>query len=174
MEDKNGISSIMDQLDLYGLVHDVLKNIVFILLAALAASMIADIVVRDNYHNSYTTTATFVVTSKNSSNYAYSNLNAASSMADSYSNILNSSLLKKKVCQDLGISTFDAKARARVIADTNLMTLSVTSSTPQKAYLTILSDSKVLRNREIRKMMMNEGNTTPKVAQNAPRTPPTR
>jgi len=139
MEDKNGISSIMDQLDLYGLVHDVLKNIVFILLAALAASMIADIVVRDNYHNSYTTTATFVVTSKNSSNYAYSNLNAASSMADSYSNILNSSLLKKKVCQDLGISTFDAKARARVIADTNLMTLSVTSSTPQKAYLTIRS-----------------------------------
>ena len=139
MEDKNGISSIMDQLDLYGLVHDVLKNIVFILLAALAASMIADIVVRDNYHNSYTTTATFVVTSKNSSNYAYSNLNAASSMADSYSNILNSSLLKKKVCQDLGISSFDAKARARVIADTNLMTLSVTSSTPQKAYLTIRS-----------------------------------
>ena len=139
MEEKTGISSFMERLDLYGLVHDVLKNIVFILLAALAASMIADIVVRDNYHNSYTTTATFVVTSKNSSNYAYSNLNAASSMADSYSNILNSSLLKKKVCQDLGMSSFDAKARARVIADTNLMTLSVTSSTPQKAYLTIRS-----------------------------------
>lgn len=139
MEEKNGFSSFLDQLDLYGLVHDVLKNIIFILLAALAAAMIADIVVRDNYHNSYTTTATFVVTSKTSSNFAYSNLNAASSMADSYSNILNSSLLRKKVCQDLGISSFDAKAKARVISDTNLMTLSVTSSTPQKAFLTIRS-----------------------------------
>ncbi len=139
MEDKTEFSSVLEKLDLYSLVRDVLKNIIFILLAALAAAMIADIVVRDNYHNSYTTTATFVVTSKNSSNYAFSNLNAASAMADSYRNILNSSLLRKKVCKDLNLSHFDATARAKVIADTNLMTLSVTSSTPQKAYLTIRS-----------------------------------
>ena len=139
MEHKYNVSSLMEQIDLYSLIRDVLKSIVFILLAAIAAAMIADIVVRDNYQNSYTTTATFVVTSKNSSNYAYSNLNAASSMAESYENILNSSLLRKKVCQDLNMASFDAKAKARVIADTNLMSLSVTSSTPQKAYLTIRS-----------------------------------
>ena len=139
MEENRELSSFMERLDPYSLIRDVLRNIFFILMAALAAAMIADIVVRDNYQNSYTTTATFVVTSKNSSNYAFSNLNAATSMADSYRNILNSSLLRKKVCQDLNMSHFDAQAKAKVIADTNLMSLSVTSSTPQKAYLTIRS-----------------------------------
>ena len=139
MEEKTGLIALSDQLDLYSLLRDVVKNIAFILLAALAAAMIADIVVRDNYQNAYSTTATFVVTSKNSSNYAFSNLNAASAMADSYANILNSNLLRKKVCQDLNISSFDAQASSRVVAGTNLMTLRVTSSTPQKAYLTIRS-----------------------------------
>ncbi len=139
MEEKTGFTAFSDQLDLYSLIRDVVKNIAFILLAALAAAMIADVVVRDNYQNSYSTTATFVVTSKNSSNYAFSNLNAASAMADSYSNILNSNLLRKKVCQDLNVPSFDAQASSRVVSGTNLMTLRVTSSTPQKAYMTIRS-----------------------------------
>lgn len=139
MEEKTSFSSISEQIDLYSLIRDVIKNIAFILLAALAAAMIADVIVRDNYQNVYSTTATFVVTSKNSSNYAFGNLNAASSMADSFKNILNSSLLRKKVCEDLNVSSFDAKTSTKVITGTNLMTLTVTSSTPQKAYSTIRS-----------------------------------
>lgn len=139
MEEKTVLSAISEQIDIYSLIRDLVRNIAFILLAALAAAMIADVIVRDNYQKSYSTNATFVVTSKNSSNYAYSNLNAASAMADSFNNILNSSLLRKKVCEDLNMSTFDAKTSSKVITGTNLMTLYVTSSTPQKAYSTIRS-----------------------------------
>ena len=139
MEKKTGLAALSEQIDLYSLIRDVVRNIAFILLAALAAAMIADIVVRDNYQNSYSTTATFVVTSKNSSNFAFSNLTAASAMADSYSNILNSSLLRKKVCEDLNLSSFDAQTSSKVVAGTNLMTLRVTSTTPRKAYMIIRS-----------------------------------
>lgn len=139
MEEKTGLAALSEQIDLYSLIRDVVRNIAFILLAALAAAMIADIVVRDNYQNSYSTTATFVVTSKNSSNFAFSNLTAASAMADSYSNILNSSLLRKKVCEDLNLSSFDAQTSSKVVAGTNLMTLRVTSTTPRKAYMIIRS-----------------------------------
>ena len=139
MEEKTVLSTISEQIDLYSLIRDLFRNIVFILLAALAAAMVADVIVRDNYQKSYSANATFVVTSKNSSNYAYSNLNAASAMADSFNNILNSSLLRKKVCEDLNVSSFDAKTSSKVITGTNLMTLYVTSDTPQKAYNTIRS-----------------------------------
>lgn len=139
MEEKTGLAALSEQIDLYSLIRDVVRNIAFILLAALAAAMIADIVVRDNYQNSYSTTATFVVTSKNSSNFAFSNLTAASAMADSYSNILNSSLLRKKVCEDLNLSSFDAQTSSKVVAGTNLMTLRVTSTTPRNAYMIIRS-----------------------------------
>lgn len=133
-EEKTGLSALIAQIDLFSMIRDLAKNIVFILLGALAVSMITDMIVRDNYQNSYSTTATMVVISKNSNQYAYSSLTAAANMADSYSNILNSNLLRKKVCQDLHMSSFDATASSKVIQGTNLLTLRVTSSTPQKAY----------------------------------------
>lgn len=134
-EEKIGLAALIDQIDLYSMLRDVVRNIVFILLGAIAVTMITDMVVRDNYQNAYSTTATLVVTSKNANNYPFSSLTAASNMADSYSNILNSNLLKKKVCEDLNMSTFEATATSRVIQGTNLLSLRVTSSTPQKAYL---------------------------------------
>ena len=134
-EEKIGLAALIEQIDLYSMIRDLVKNIVFILLGAIAVTMITDMVLRDNYQNVYSTTATLVVTSKNSTNYAFSSLNAASTMADSYSNILNSNLLRKKVCEDLNMSSFEATATSRVIKGTNLLTLRVTSSTPQKAYL---------------------------------------
>ena len=134
-EEKIGLAALIEKIDLYSMIRDLVKNIVFILLGALAVTMITDMVVREDFQNAYSTTATLVVTSKNSTNYAFSSLNAASTMADSYSNILNSNLLRKKVCQDLNMNSFEATASARVIQGTNLLTLRVTSSTPQKAYL---------------------------------------
>ncbi len=133
-EEKTGLASLIEQIDLFSMIRDLAKNIAFILLGALAVTMITDMIVRNNYQNAYSTTATMVVTSKNSSQYAFSSLTAASNMADSYSNILNSSLLRKKVCEDLNMSSFDATASSKVIQGTNLLTLRVTASTPQKAY----------------------------------------
>ena len=121
------LSFLMEKLDLFSLFRDVLRNLWAILLGAMAVAMIVNMMVRAEFRSTYSTMATFVVTSKTSSNYAYSNLSAASNTASSFSNILNSNLLRKKVCQDLGTSTFRASASAKVINGTNLMTLRVTA-----------------------------------------------
>ena len=133
-ENRQDIGSLFDELDMFSILRDVLRNLWVIILGALAVGMIVNMSVRADYQSTYSTTATFVVTSKNYSNYAYSNLNAANTMADSFSNILNSSLLRKKVCQDLGVASFNATTSAEVINGTNLMTLHVTSDTPYNTY----------------------------------------
>lgn len=139
MENRQNTSSLLEQLDLYSIVRDMMRNLWVILLAALAVGMIVYMNIHAQSKTTYTTKATFVVTSKTSGNYTYSNLTAAATMADSYSNILNSNLLKKMVCQDLGMDSFDATTAASVVTDTNLMTLRVTADTPEGAYRIIRS-----------------------------------
>ena len=138
-ENNQNITTILDKLDLYSMIRDALRNLWVIVLGALAAAMIVNMSVRADFQSTYSTTATFVVTSKTSSNMAYSNLSAASTMANSFTNLLNSNLLKKKVCMDLGMSSFDAVATANVIKGTNLMTLKVTADTPRNTYRIIRS-----------------------------------
>ncbi|MBR5094183.1 MAG: polysaccharide biosynthesis tyrosine autokinase [Oscillospiraceae bacterium] len=133
-ENKQDLSSLLERVDLYSILRDTLRSLWAILLGAIAVAMIVNMSVRADFRSTYTTTATFVVTSRTSSNYAYSNLSAASTMASSFSNILNSNLLKKKVCQDLGMSSFRATTAAKVISGTNLMTLRVTADTPENTY----------------------------------------
>ena len=138
-ENRRNLTTILDKLDLYSMLRDALRSLWVIVLGALAAAMIVSMSVRADFSSTYSTTATFVVTSKTSSNYAYSNLSAASSMASSFTNILNSNLLKKKVCQELGMASFNATATANVINGTNLMTLRVTADTPRNTYQIIRS-----------------------------------
>lgn len=133
------LSQQLDKLDLFSIVRDIFRNLWAILLGAVAVAMIVNMAVRTEFRSTYSSTATFVVTSKTSSNYTYSNLSAASTMASSFSNILNSSLLRKKVCEDLGTDSFRADASAKVINGTNLMTLHVTADTPENTYRTIRS-----------------------------------
>ena len=133
------LGSLLDRLDLFSILRDTLRNLWAIILGAVAVALIVNMTVRADFRNTYSTTATFVVTTKTSSNYAYTNLSAASTMANSFSNNLNSNLLKKKVCEDLGIDSFRATASAKVIKGTNLMTMTVTADSPENTYRTIRS-----------------------------------
>lgn len=143
MNESREFSTVLDRVDIYSMLRDVLRNLWVIAIGALAAALIVNMSVKADFQSTYSTKTTFVVTSRTSSNYAYSNLSAASSMASSFSNILNSRLLQKKVCQDLGLPSFNAKTSASVIEGTNLMTLQVTSDSPQNAYQIIRS---IMRN----------------------------
>lgn len=139
IDNRHNFTTILDNLDLYSMIRDALRNLWVIVLGALAAAMIVSMSVRADFQRTYSTTATFVVTSKTSSNMAYSNLSAASTMANSFKNLLNSNLLQKKVCKDLGMPSFDATATANVINGTNLMTLKVTADSPRNTYSIIRS-----------------------------------
>ena len=91
MNEEKGFVTPLDRIDTYSILRDVMRNLLVILLGALAVGLIVNMRVRSDFQSTYSTKTTFVVTSRTSSNYAYSNLSAASSMANSFSNILNSS-----------------------------------------------------------------------------------
>ena len=143
-ENMRETDTIFDNIDLYSILRDLVRSFWAVILGALAVAMVTYMFVQIRFQNSYTTSATFVVTSRTSSNHTYSNLSAASTMAESFSNILNSNLLKKKVMEDLGTSSFNATASASIVSETNLMTLRVKSDTPENTYKTIKSIMKVV------------------------------
>ncbi len=132
-ENKISVTSLFERLDLYSVLRDALRNLWVILLGALAVAMIVNMYVRSDYRNTYSTTATFVVTSRTSTT-TYSNLSAANTMADSFTNILNSNLMKKRVTKELGLVDFSASTSASVIEGTNLLTLRVTADSPYNTY----------------------------------------
>ncbi len=134
MENQQNNTSLLEEMDLYSVVRDVLRNLWVIILGAIAVGLVVNYIARTEFKSTYSTTTTFVVTSKTGGNYTYNNLQAASTMAESFSNILNSNLLKKKVCQDLNVDSFDAVMKAGVVSDTNLLTLRITSDTPKNVY----------------------------------------
>ena len=107
-------------LDVYSLCTDVLKSLWAILLGAVAVVLIMDLMTTYGTEKTYSTKASFVVTSKGYAANVYSNLSAAQSMATTFTNILNSDILKKEVCKDVGMDTFDATVNASIINETNL------------------------------------------------------
>lgn len=138
-EQTQDISSLMERVDLYSVLRDFLRNLWVILAGAIAVGMIVHMVVQADFQSTYSSTATFAVTSRTYSSYASVNLNAANNMAESVSNLLNSSLLRKKVCADLNMESFIAETSAKVVDRTNLLTLTVTADTPEHTYRIIRS-----------------------------------
>ncbi len=139
MDKKQNTDSLLEQLDLYSIFRDVLRNLWVILLAALAVGLIVYMSIHAQSKTTYSTKATFVVTTRSSSGSSSVSLSTASSMAANLSNVLNSNLLKKMVCRDLEMETLTASMKANAVDDTNLLTLSVTADTPKDAYLVIRS-----------------------------------
>ena len=85
-------------LDIYSILRALIKDWWVILTAGLIGAMIAYMMVGSAYTPSYTSNMTFIVSAKGSSNNI-ADLSAANEMAETFSEVLNSRLLKKKVQQ---------------------------------------------------------------------------
>ena len=116
------------------LLRDVMKRWLLILLAALMVGVGVYISADTRYSPVYKTTTTFVVTNRSSSSTVYSNLSSTTSLAAVFSDLLNSSLLRKTILQDVDTPYFDGSISASVIADTNLINVTVTASDPRTAF----------------------------------------
>lgn len=84
---------------------------------------------------SYSASATFTVNVdvNVSSSETYSKA-TASQLAATFPNILTSSSLNKVICEDLELDYLSASIKASVVEDTNLFTITVSDSNPQRAY----------------------------------------
>ena len=70
-----------EKVNYYSIIRDVIHNWWVILLGAAASAMIFHIVVNEQYDLTYTTSATFVVSSRGSDNNVYNNLSSAQILA---------------------------------------------------------------------------------------------
>lgn len=121
-------------IDGYSLVMDILHNLWAAVLGALALSLALYMFNSTRHVDKYTCSATFAVMSKRSSNYIYQNLNAAESMAQTFTGVLQSDVLKERVMNDLGTDEFNASVNASVVSETNILVLTVTDDSPQNAF----------------------------------------
>lgn len=120
-------------LDIYSILRALVKDWWMILTAGIVGAMIAYIMVGSAYTPSYTSSMTFIVSSKGSTNNL-ADLSAANEMAETFSEVLNSRLLKKKVQQELNLSYLPGTISTTVVEGTNLMSLKVSAPSPEHAF----------------------------------------
>ena len=137
MSNEKHIISVNDyemNIDLYSILRDISKYIVVILLLAASMSLLAYVYVGRSYHKQYESTSTFIVSSKGSNNSVYSDLSTTTEMAKKFSEILNSSILQKKVAKEMNMDYFPGTASAEVVNETNLLVLKVQADSPEMAF----------------------------------------
>lgn len=90
------------QIDLDSMIRDVIRQWWVILLAALAAALLMGTYLKLTYEPEYTTSTTFVVGKSGVSSSSISdNLRSAESLTENFSLITESTVLKKRVCEQL-------------------------------------------------------------------------
>lgn len=120
-------------IDVYSIIRALLKDWWMILTAGLLGAMIAYFMVGNAYTPTYTSSMTFIVSSKGSTSNL-SDLTAANEMAETFGEVLNSRLLKKKVQQELNLGYLPGTISTSVVEGTNLMTLKVSAPSPEHAF----------------------------------------
>ncbi|MBO4562344.1 MAG: polysaccharide biosynthesis tyrosine autokinase [Clostridia bacterium] len=106
-----------------------------ILIGCVIAAMISYIFVAERYAPKYYTEATFVVSSKDGgADQVYSNLVVASKLADSFTSVLESPVLRQKIAETLDMEDFEGEITAKNISNTNLIQIGVEASSPQLAF----------------------------------------
>lgn len=116
----------------FTLIYDILSNWWVILLGAIAAALLTNVIVNMRYVPQYTASTTYAVSSQYNTN-ALNNLVSTNEMAQTFQSILKSNAMNKIICEELGVSSVNAKISAEVMGETNLLVLRVTAPTSKEA-----------------------------------------
>ena len=122
------------RIELYSIIRDLIKNAWAIFMAALIGIMGIYVATRSIYTPEYTASATLVVNAKSSDSGTYSLYNLSVEMASVISRVIVQPAVREKAAEFVGTEEFDGKLKAEVYEDTNFLSLSVTSDSPQKSY----------------------------------------
>lgn len=118
----------------YSLLRDIVLNFWVVILAALIGFMSVNIWNQSMYTPMYTSTATLIVNIKNSASYSYTNLSSSSEMAKIYTEVFKQPTMKEYAAEHLGEDRFVGNISASVLNNTNIFTVSVTTSSPETSY----------------------------------------
>lgn len=127
-----------DEINIRGIIRDVLRNSWMIVIAGISAILLVSVYQNIIYEEEYTSRATLVVSAKGSgTTSSYANLTTTSEMAEVFSNVFSSNVLKKRIVKELELQGTDFSIKAKTIPETNLLVLSVTGKQPQVVYQAI-------------------------------------
>lgn len=140
-EQTNNYQIEIEKIDLIRIVNDMWKGVkrfwfLMLLLMAVLGGIYAFRSYR-NYTPVYSVNATFTITSNVSSLYNTTNhLNnkTASQLVNTFPYILKSGIFQKKIAQELGTESIPGVITSEPLGSTNMITIIVTSGTPQYAY----------------------------------------
>lgn len=130
MDKSNGKINI----EIHSILRDVVMNIWTVFLSVIIGVMGIYIAERTFYSPEYTSTATIAVLAKVNNSTTYTNLQISSEMADIFAKIFEQNTMKDKACEHIGSEKFDGEIVATVLPNTNLLNISVVSSSPMTAY----------------------------------------
>ena len=119
----------------YVVIRDIIKNWIAIVCVALSAAIFAYIFAAASYSPVYTSKCTLIVSAKNNNYGAYIDKTETEKLTDTINATMKTSVLKKEVAKKLGLSEFDGIIAVNVLPNTNLLTISVKSSSPDKAFV---------------------------------------
>lgn len=117
------------------ILRDVLRKWLLILSVAIIAGVCAFVVTESTYEPVYQSDATLVVTSRTTTGSVYDNISSTNTLASVFTEVLNSSVLRSKILEELDLDDFNGTIQASVISNTNLLTLKVQSGDPRTAFL---------------------------------------
>ena len=119
------------------LVRDGLRKWALILVVALICGMGAYVYTDTVYIPRYKTEATLVLTTRDSASTVYSNLDSTATLATVFTEILNSSVMRNNILDELGMDSFSGTIHSTAIESTNLLTVQVTALDPRTAFQVI-------------------------------------
>jgi capsular exopolysaccharide synthesis family protein len=116
------------------LLRDILRNLWLIVIVGLIGFMLTYAYIKGSYQPEYTSSSIYVVAQRQNTSIAGTNQKFAENVVNLIQNLANSEIMRKRVKEDLHRTVFDASVTAEQIPGTNLMRLSVTSSSPVDAF----------------------------------------
>ncbi len=117
-------------IDLYGLWKDLIRSWWLIVIVAAIGVMVTHTYIKASFVPSYTSSAIYIVTPKQSTGYVYTNTRFADSVITVFQNLMNSDIMKNRVKEDLHVNELNAVMTAQLIEETNLMKITVTTNDP--------------------------------------------
>lgn len=117
----------------------VARHILLVVLAVMIGAFTVRAAVNLAYAPEYSSSVTFAVTSKSGLSSSSVNLSAANEMSTIFSSILESNLMAKRICEDLGVSALPGTLSAKTLGETNMLVVKAAAPSPRQAFLMVQS-----------------------------------
>lgn len=122
-----------DEINLPSLISLLLKNLWVVAVLCISALLCYTSVSRLSYTPKYTSSATFMVSAKDSTS-AYNSLTTTQSMASVFVEVFQSNVLREKIQQQMPDGEFDGTISTQTVPETNLLIVKVTSDAPDTSF----------------------------------------